>query len=84
MDPKLSYLGSYYCLKVTSIIDITCNENYQFICILYDDNTLEVVNLYTQNLLFPVVLPERDQGSRNSSTTNGTVERRKTAKSKIR
>jgi hypothetical protein len=63
LDPELKYIGSYHYLKVHNVVDVVCNDSYQFIAILCDDNSLEVVNIYTQNLLFTVVLPEAEQAT---------------------
>jgi hypothetical protein len=57
---NLEYVGSYYYFKVLHITELFCNKGHQFIAILLDNNTIEIVNLYTQNLLFTVKPFEND------------------------
>lgn len=40
LGPSLNYIGSYHSLKVNNIVDIVCNDSYQFISILFDDNAI--------------------------------------------
>lgn len=39
-DNDLQYVGSYHFLNVKSIIEIVCNESYQFIGVLCDNNSM--------------------------------------------
>ena len=61
IDSELKYIGSYHYLKIHNILDIVCNESHQFMAILADDNSLEVVNIYTQNILFTVIIQDHDK-----------------------
>lgn len=51
---RLEYVGSYFYFKVGLITELYSNKCHQFIAILLDNNTIEVVNLYTQKEIFVV------------------------------
>lgn len=55
----MEYVGSYFYFKVLHITEIYTNKCHQFLAILLDNNSIEVVNLYTQSLVF-TVKPETD------------------------
>jgi len=40
LDTSLKYIGSYFYFNISNIVDICCNEEYQFIAILTEDNTV--------------------------------------------
>ena len=63
LDTDLKYIGSYHYLKIHSVVDILCNDAYQYVSILTSDNTLEVVNIYTQQILFSVEAKEQEQSA---------------------
>lgn len=48
----MEYIGSYFYFKLAHIAYLYANNTHQFLAILLDNNTVEVVNLYTQALLF--------------------------------
>lgn len=50
----MEYVGSYFYFKVLHITEIYTNKCHQFLAILLDNNSIEVVNLYTQSLIFTV------------------------------
>lgn len=50
----MEYVGSYFYFKVLHITEIYTNKCHQFLAILLDNNSIEIVNLYTQSLVLTV------------------------------
>lgn len=61
LDSNLQYVGSYFLLQAASLIDLVVSQALQFLAVLLDDYSLEVVNLYTQALLFSFPAPPRPE-----------------------
>ena len=40
LSSLLEYIGSYHYLKVSSILQIVCNKNTQFLALLLDNNNI--------------------------------------------
>jgi hypothetical protein len=72
-DGNMEYIGSYFYFKVMHITELVCNKCHQFIAILLDNNTVEIVNLYTQNQLFTARAAESDQSLRTSNRPDSSL-----------
>lgn len=68
----MEYVGSYFYFKVLHITEIYTNKCHQFLVILLDNNSIEVVNLYTQSLVF-TVKPETDHALKLNSRPDSSM-----------
>lgn len=55
------------------ITDLFCNKYHQFIAILLDNNTVEIVNLYTQTLLFTAKTVENDPALKTTNRPDSSL-----------
>ena len=80
-NSKLEYVGSYYFMKVNTIVGVTTNENHQFIALYLEDNTIEIVNIYNQTTIFSIT-PSQHSPKKNP-TNNSTPQGRTPKKSNL-
>lgn len=70
---RLEYVGSYFYFKVGLITELYSNKCHQFIAILLDNNTIEVVNLYTQKEIFVVKVVDNEEITKKNVRSDSSL-----------
>ena len=52
-DWQTCYVGSYFTLGFDIVTQCGVSSNYKYISLLYENNDIEVANIYTQDMMRP-------------------------------